>query len=145
VDFETRATFAVPIPDELNGDREDVIVVYREVIVQGEKVFEMPPNWPTTNTYPSYPAALEENRPVIGDAFATQQWIVEAIFVEKGGIFSDLPVSVYYRPTTGEVFADVKWKLTNNIPASPTATINANMIAILNTRLAELITKYNIV
>lgn len=124
------------------GDSEAMLIVSRDVVVQGKNRFEMPPLWETNNTYPSYPSALVDDKPVIGDAFAVETYEAEIVVIERGSVTSYYPPVIWYKPTTGEAFADVKWKLTDLIPAAPTETIDAAMIAQLQTRRAELLVKY---
>jgi hypothetical protein len=141
------ASYEIPAHTK-GGDREDVIIIYREVIVQGANQFEMPdgtPAWPDDAVYLSYPSAQTDDKPIAGDAYAVQQENRHIVFVENSAFFDDTSSPFWNKPETVGTFQGVKWKIKSNIPTEPTETIDAGLITQLNDRLLELQNEYGIV
>lgn len=141
------ASYEIPPRESGKSNREDVIIIYRDVIVQGANEFEMPdgtPAWPDGNGYVNYPSALDADKPAIGDAYAVSPENRHIVFVENGTFFDDESAPFWHKPETVGQFQGVKWKLKSNIPTEPTATISSALITQLNARLAELQTQYGI-
>ena len=141
------ATYEIPANDlMIDSDREDMIIIYREVVVQGAKTFEMPDvDWDNDNSYSQYPAALESDKPVASDAWAADEIDRFIVFAENGAIWDDKPALWWYKPSAPAAFNGVVWKIRDNIPAAPTATISATMITELQAKRAALVTEYGII
>jgi hypothetical protein len=144
------ASYAIPDPLTGKSSREDMIIVYRELILQGERgVFEMPdgttPAWPDGNDYINYPTALVDEKPEIGEPFAPEQEDRHIVFVTAGVMNDDLLPPYWHAPTGGSEFLGVKWKIRDFIPAEPNDKYSQSLIDALNARKAELIEEYEIV
>ena len=135
------ASFDIPLIDTSGGggDYEEMLVVYRETITQDNKTFEKPENWDTSNAYANYSGALTSQKPNVAKAYVTNQERHKVIFAEGFGIFNGYVSVRWHDPTaTNTPFNGAKYKLIDNIPASPTDTITAIMIDELNSRKAAL-------
>jgi len=139
------ATYDIP-PIELVGvNRESVLEVYRDVIVVGEQMFEMPDGataYPDDNDYIAYPMAGD--KPPLGEAYAVTQWVHESIYVSNGNVVSDLLAVTYYAPTPVEQAFPAKFKLTDNIPTEASEDFPQSVIDELWQTRADLIAKYGI-
>ena len=121
-----------------------MLIVYSDVVVQGAHSFEYPDvSWPDNNSYVHYPTAFDNQKPVVGEAWAATQRNHEVIFAENGGVYSDSAAVFWEAPTeVGHTFLGVKYKLKNNIPGEPTETISQAMIDEMTSYIELLQIKY---
>ena len=109
--------------------------------LNSDKRFEVPDNYPDSNTYLSYPLAL---RPDVDNCTIIKR-VHTKIFVEIDQVIRQ-DLAVYYeQPSTGEKFNGIKFSIETAIPTEPVAgKISQGTIDALNAKVTELKTEFGI-
>jgi hypothetical protein len=141
------ATYDIPLAQPVSTNIENMIEVYREVLVIGKDSYEMPdctPPYPDGNTYTHYPNS--PTIPPMGEAYAVTKWFHETVSVRGSVLYHENAMPSWTTPVTyPDDFIGVKYKLNHQIPEQPTAEISQQIIDELNQAKAKLIEKYGIV
>jgi hypothetical protein len=98
-------------------NRYDAIVVYKKVLAQNDKLWELPTTWPNDNTYAGYPSLTDSEKPEIGVGGVNQD-VRHVVYVEDDEIYEDMPLVTWNRPSPTKTtpLNGVKWEINVNIP-----------------------------
>jgi hypothetical protein len=144
------ATYEIPLNTiGENLTREIMIEVYREVLVVGKDIFEVPdgtPAYPDGNNYTHYSGLPDNQKPPLGEAYAVTRWVHESVFIINGAVNHEFEVVNWSLPASdADPFLGVVYKMTDKIPTTSSLDYPQQVLDELNKEKADLIVKYNIV